>query len=140
MQKTKTMPLSVFKKKTGERFELNQPPLFRLHLIKQDHDHYTLLESSHHSITDGWSGPLLLNTVHEYYAQLIEGKSPKIKKDTAYHRAQSYIAQHQAQAESYWQGEIQKIEAVNDLNALLSQPTDLDQLKQLADPREVTLI
>jgi len=43
-------------------FDLTRPTLFRLHIIKQTADYYTILKSEHHSISDGWSGPLLLTS------------------------------------------------------------------------------
>ncbi len=41
----------------AEGFDLGKPPLLRLHLIQQDSERYTLLQSLHHSIIDGWSEP-----------------------------------------------------------------------------------
>src|SRR3990167_7693047 len=35
-------------------FDLTQPTLLRLALIKQDEQHYTLLKTEHHSIGDAW--------------------------------------------------------------------------------------
>ena len=44
-------------------YNLTKPQLLRIILIRQDDNHYTLLKSEHHSIADGWSGPVLLEQV-----------------------------------------------------------------------------
>jgi non-ribosomal peptide synthase protein (TIGR01720 family) len=50
-------------------FDLSKPTQLRLHIIRQSQEHYTILKSEHHVISDGWSGPILLNQVHEYYKE-----------------------------------------------------------------------
>ncbi|WP_340613212.1 condensation domain-containing protein [Xenorhabdus thailandensis] len=41
-------------------FDLRQPGLIRFTLIKQSEQRVTVLITQHHSITDGWSNPILL--------------------------------------------------------------------------------
>ncbi|MCJ8273481.1 MAG: condensation domain-containing protein, partial [Psychrosphaera sp.] len=41
-------------------FDLTQPGLIRFTIIKQNDHLYTVLQSLHHAITDGWSNPILL--------------------------------------------------------------------------------
>ncbi|MBA2650773.1 MAG: AMP-binding protein, partial [Tatlockia sp.] len=122
----------------AEGFDLGKPPLLRLHLIQQDSERYTLLQSLHHSIIDGWSSPVLLSKVHEYYEQRVLGLSPKVKVDRAYLRAQSYAATHQEQALAYWKNALKCIEQANDLNGLLSETADLDKIKILTNPQEIS--
>jgi hypothetical protein len=45
-------------------FNLQRAELLRLHIIKHSDAHYTIIKTEHHSISDGWSGPILLNKVH----------------------------------------------------------------------------
>ena len=120
-------------------FDLQQPTLLRLHLIKHHENHYTLIKSAHHSITDGWSGPLLLETVHQYYHLLVQGQSPKVIPDSAYHRAQDYIFAHKDIADTYWHEQLMPVESSNDLNPLLSRPTRLDEARVVVRPEEVSL-
>ena len=123
----------------AKAFDLSQPTLFRLYFIRRDEEHFTLLQNMHHSIIDGWSGPVLLNTVHRYYYQLIQGKSPGIKEDSAYFQAQAYTAKNQLKVMEYWKKTINQIEQVNDLNAVLNRSTDLDAIKALSAPSELSL-
>lgn len=61
-------------------FDLSLPTLLRLHIIKQSDVYYTVLKNTHHSITDGWSEPVLLASLHQFYQELADGKLPKIKR------------------------------------------------------------
>src|SRR3990167_1906589 len=83
-------------------FDLTKPTLMRLHLIKQDNKHFTLLKTEHHSIADAWSAAILLNQVHYFYHQLISGITPTIVQDNAYLHAQTFIKKHQSDAQNYW--------------------------------------
>ena len=123
----------------AQSFDLTKPSLFRVHLIKHNDTHYTIFTNEHHSITDGWSGTVLIKRVHDYYEQLRAGQSPTVKEDTAYHHAQQFIATHQSEAESHWQEAIKSIEVVNDLNPLLSYPTHLDEFKVLTHPNNTSV-
>ncbi|MDP3560888.1 MAG: amino acid adenylation domain-containing protein [Legionellaceae bacterium] len=120
-------------------FDLQRPTLLRIHLMKHRNDHYTLLKSEHHSISDGWSEPILLNRVHAYYEALICNITPQLIPDHAYLQAQAYIAANKNHAKAYWQHQLQGIEQANDLNVLFSQPTDLEQVRVVNTPREATL-
>ena len=57
---TKIRELQEEDRKQG--FDLTKPSQLRLYLIKHNDTHYTLLRSEHHSISDGWSGSILLNS------------------------------------------------------------------------------
>lgn len=75
-------------------FDLSQPTLLRLHIIKQSDNFYTVLKNVHHSIADGWSESVLSSSLHGYYKQLKENKIPTVKVDTAYMDSQEYITDH----------------------------------------------
>ncbi len=47
----------------NQGFNLNQPPLLRLHLIQRRDDAYWFILSSHHLILDGWSMAIVLGEV-----------------------------------------------------------------------------
>ncbi|MDP3562806.1 MAG: amino acid adenylation domain-containing protein, partial [Legionellaceae bacterium] len=127
----------IQEKDRTEPFDLTKPTLLRLHFIKHSGTHYTLLRSMHHSISDGWSGFILMKRVHGYYSQLRAGNVPCIIKDTSYLRAQTYITQHQDKANAYWQAKVSQVEHANDLNALFSHSVDLDAIKVLSHPCNV---
>ncbi|WP_084484158.1 amino acid adenylation domain-containing protein [Nocardia anaemiae] len=48
-------------------FDLSAPPLLRLTLIRLDASSYRLLVTNHHVILDGWSMPLLMRELLDYY-------------------------------------------------------------------------
>ena len=110
-------------------FDLSKPSLFRLHIIKQQEALYTILKTEHHSIADGWSGPVLLNSVHDYYKQLKNNQIPVLKEDIAYLETQEYIAKNKRTVHSYWQKALNEIDAANDITDLLSKPIDLSYKK-----------
>jgi len=111
-----------------QRFELTKPTQLRLHIIKQSQNYYTIIRSSHHIITDGWSTAVLINQVHEYYKILSQSKKTKVIKDEAYIKVQHYIQDNKSIVQKYWNKKIQ--EAVsNDLNPLLTTKRDLDQIR-----------
>ena len=84
-------------------FNFEEPTLLRIYLLKQADEKYTLIFSYHHIIIDGWSLPILLNRVHEYYQLLIQDHPIRVKCDQSYELVQHYIARHYAEAEKYWQ-------------------------------------
>ena len=122
-----------------QAFDLTTPSLMRLHLIKQSEHHYTLLKSEHHSIADGWSEPVLLARVAEYYGALQRGEAISIQEDTAYLEAQEYYARHTHGAKAYWAKQQQWLGQANDLSVLLSRTADLDTIRTLTRPKSIDL-
>lgn len=114
-----------------EGFDLTKPTLLRLHIIKQSPDQYTVLKTEHHSIMDGWSGPVLLKCLHNYYEDLKNDKTVVVKEDTAYLKAQEYIYRYKESIQPYWNDKRSQIEAINDINPLLSKPVNLNNYKQV---------
>ncbi|WKL50110.1 amino acid adenylation domain-containing protein [Flavobacterium pectinovorum] len=112
-------------------FDLSSPTLLRLCIIKQSEDCYTILRNTHHSIIDGWSGPILMTSLHGYYQLLIDNQKVNIKEDTAYLSAQEYIYRHKKDIQSYWDKSLTGIEGANDINALLNNPIDFSSYKQV---------
>jgi amino acid adenylation domain-containing protein/non-ribosomal peptide synthase protein (TIGR01720 family) len=112
-------------------FDLEQPTLLRLHIVKQAHDHYTIIKTVHHSVSDGWSGPILLENLHSYYLQLIKGKLPQVNVDTAYVQTQEYINKHKENVNLYWKKTLAEFDSANDINSLLSRPIEISSYKQM---------
>ncbi|WP_226669290.1 condensation domain-containing protein, partial [Microbulbifer aggregans] len=67
----------------AKRFDLSKSGLIRLNLIRAPDNRYTLIKTTHHSISDGWSGPILMRTVHQYYDALVKGETPEVEEETA---------------------------------------------------------
>ncbi|MCM0151737.1 amino acid adenylation domain-containing protein, partial [Photobacterium galatheae] len=120
-------------------FDLTQPGLFRLSLIRHHETHYTLLKTEHHSIADGWSGPVLWQAVHTHYQQLCQGQTPVITVDEAYTGTQQYHLAHQAETEAYWLKQQSAWEGGNDVTPLLTHPVNLAKIRQIDRPSAQTL-
>ncbi|OCA54807.1 non-ribosomal peptide synthetase [Photorhabdus namnaonensis] len=121
-------------------FDLSQPGLIRFTLIRQDEQLVTLLLTQHHCIADGWSNPILLQAVHEYYNQLIKGQKPQIVVEQTYLATQQYHLDHQAESDTYWAARKAQFQDANDFSALLSHRVDLAQIKSVENPAEQELI
>ncbi|SFU97970.1 non-ribosomal peptide synthetase, partial [Xenorhabdus koppenhoeferi] len=117
-------------------FDLSQPGLIRFTFIKQDEQLTTVLVTLHHCIIDGWSYPILLQTVHEYYNELTQGRTPKIVVDKAYLATQQYYLDHKAESEAYWAERKSQFGRMNDFSSLLSHRVDLMQIKTVEKPAE----
>lgn len=120
-------------------FDLQMLGLLRLHLFFRAKKQYSLLMSMHHSILDGWSWPVLLQKVHEYYAFLSKNTIPSVIVDDAYLNAQAYIVDHQEEAKQYWLEQMKTVSQANDLSVLLSKPCNLALHKVVKIPRQLNL-
>ncbi|PHM40752.1 non-ribosomal peptide synthetase [Xenorhabdus szentirmaii] len=120
-------------------FDFSQPGLIRFTVIKQHEQLVTVLITKHHAIIDGWSNPILLQTVHEYYNELAQGRTPQIVADHAYLATQHYYLHHKAEIEAYWAERKAQFHGINDLSALLSHHVDLAQVKSIERPMEQTV-
>ena len=121
-------------------FDLTQPTLMRIHLIKQNEQCYTLLRSEHHSISDGWSSNILMRKFIEYYQSLLKSKSIlNYSYDISYELSQEYIYKNQTSADDYFGNIVNKINLVNDINPMLSSLANLDLLVELEKPRKTGL-
>ncbi|NQY10032.1 MAG: amino acid adenylation domain-containing protein [Flavobacteriales bacterium] len=112
-------------------FDLTEVTLFRIYIIKQTENHYTVLKTDHHSIADGWSGPILFSKLHEHYQSLKHNEKVIVKEDTAYLQTQEYIAEHRFTSEQYWETALNEIENINEINTLLTTPIDQTTYQQV---------
>ncbi|MDX7992683.1 non-ribosomal peptide synthetase, partial [Xenorhabdus littoralis] len=120
-------------------FDFSQPGLIRFTVIKQHEHLVTVLITKHHSIIDGWSNPILLQTVHEYYNELAQKRIPQVVVDKAYPATQQYYLDHKTETEVYWAERKAQFHGMNDLSALLSHNVDLGQIKSVENPMEQTI-
>ena len=117
-------------------FDLSEPGLIRFTIIKQETELYTVLLTEHHSVADGWSGPVLHGTVYQYYDALKEGKQPVIVPEVAYHKAQEYYLKEKTNTETFWGEAKKKWGEANDIRFMLSQSVDLQGVKEIVNPLE----
>ena len=121
--------IDIAKQDRTQGYDLSKPGLIRFTLIKQSPSLTTALISVHHSILDGWSGPLLLHCVHQYYDQLMAGVHPKVNAESTYLLAQDFYREQKSATEQYWEKEKKGFGAANDITSLLSRRASADQLK-----------
>ena len=112
------------------KFDLQKPQLFRLHIIKQTSDMYTVLKTEHHIISDGWSEAVLLKSVHGHYENLINDREIILEVDTAYLRTQEYISNHGERARLSWT-HLDEVIGPNNIASLFSKPIDLFNHRQV---------
>src|SRR5436190_6388699 len=102
-------PLESFLRADRRRgFDLAQPPLMRLALLRSAEQQYRFVWSHHHLILDGWSIQLLLKEVFTYYEALCQKLRPAPSLPRPY---RDYISWLQRQdllaAEQFWRHYLQ---------------------------------
>ncbi|HEX8246414.1 MAG TPA: condensation domain-containing protein, partial [Longimicrobium sp.] len=55
-------------------FDVGRLPLFRVTLLRVSDERYALVITVHHIATDGWSYPLILREMDQFYADLVHGR------------------------------------------------------------------
>jgi amino acid adenylation domain-containing protein len=120
-------------------FDLARPPLLRLHIIKQASLFYTVIKTEQHIISDGWSEPILLKYLHQYYQDLVAGRKISVKEDTAYIAAQEYISCNKGDMAGYWKTVLREARAANDISALMSEQVDAAGYYRVTQPVAATL-
>ncbi|MFT4167246.1 MAG: amino acid adenylation domain-containing protein [Microlunatus sp.] len=63
------------------RFDLSQPPLLRLRLVRLAEDTYRLIVTVHHLLVDGWSMPLLISDLLSQYDGAGDAPPPRPYRD-----------------------------------------------------------
>ncbi|WP_299011886.1 condensation domain-containing protein, partial [uncultured Shewanella sp.] len=121
--------ISLQQKDRAQGFDLTQPGLIRFTLIKQQEALWSIIKTEHHSISDGWSAPVLWQFVYDTYQALIQSQRPKIEAETSYLQAQAWHAHQQSKVQAYWSDKRQYWQAANDIGPLLSHKVDLETLK-----------
>jgi non-ribosomal peptide synthase protein (TIGR01720 family) len=96
--------LQEFLDKDREKgFDLSQPPLMRLALIRLSEDDYYFVWTHHHIILDGWSLPLVVKEVLQRYEALRAGEEQQMAVGRPYRDYIRWLQQQdQFQVESYW--------------------------------------
>ncbi|WP_237386368.1 non-ribosomal peptide synthetase [Xenorhabdus sp. Sc-CR9] len=97
------MLAELSRQQSSRPFDLRQPELMRVCLVKLAAEQYSLIHTSHHIIIDGWSNQILLEYVHHTYQQLLAGQTPDTHSDTAYLATQRYYASQAEECRRHWQ-------------------------------------
>ncbi|PSB47353.1 non-ribosomal peptide synthetase [Cyanosarcina cf. burmensis CCALA 770] len=108
-------------------FDLTQPCLMRLNLIRCKEDCYYFVWSKHHLILDGWSTALILKEVVEIYQSLYQGTNLPLILDTSFGDYIGWLQQQDLnKAKEFWQQSLQGVTAPTPLINLNTQ----DSFKQ----------
>uniref|UniRef100_UPI002455BBA1 condensation domain-containing protein n=1 Tax=Nocardia farcinica TaxID=37329 RepID=UPI002455BBA1 len=91
-------------------FDLSVPPLIRFTLIRLTPDRFRLLVTNHHVVLDGWSMPLLLRELLDFYGRPAHidsaGAAPSYRDYLAWLRRQDADA-----AKTAWARELSDVTA-----------------------------
>ncbi|MDM8557191.1 amino acid adenylation domain-containing protein [Candidatus Parabeggiatoa sp. HSG14] len=93
-------------------FELNQAPLIRLQLIRENEKQYRFVCHFHHLLMDGWCLPILFTELLEIYQAYQQGEKPSLPPVRPYQAYLSWLAQQDfTKAQSYWQEQLKGFSA-----------------------------
>ncbi|GCF07282.1 non-ribosomal peptide synthase/polyketide synthase [Dictyobacter arantiisoli] len=104
-------------------FTLSQAPLLRLLLCQCAPERYQVVWTYHHLLLDGWSIPLLLTDLFEYYQAVDQQRPPVLGRVRSY---QDYILWLQQQdmtaAEAFWREKLRGFVAPTSIAIEKAQP------------------
>ncbi len=84
-------------------FNLNEPPLMRVTLIRLGERRYQFLWCHHHVLLDGWSLPLVIKEVFAYYHGLAHGRDVRLPAARPYRDYITWLQQQPMDhAEAFW--------------------------------------
>ncbi|MGB3208777.1 MAG: condensation domain-containing protein, partial [Crinalium sp.] len=84
-------------------FDLKQTPPIRLTLIRLSKDSYRFIWSHHHILLDGWSNPILLKEIFDYYSAFCKGEELSLPRPRPYRDYIAWLHQQKlSQAEAFW--------------------------------------
>ena len=124
-------------------YNLAEGNLFRVYLLKRNEEHYTCVFSNHHAILDGWSGPVIINYIHDCYLKLLRGEIVNSEKDNSYSTAQKYLQDNRYSNKTYWDEYLQMLDSHENLNTLLKQDKkhlNLSDYKHVKEPAEKSIV
>ncbi|MEU7168290.1 amino acid adenylation domain-containing protein, partial [Streptomyces morookaense] len=125
----------------GIPYDLGVSGLFRVYLVKRDAEHFTCVLNTHHAILDGWSSPLLLQTVHACYLALRDGERAVLPAED-YAGIQRHLHRHARDHEAFWQAYAADAGASCDLGGLQSaeaRHVDLGTYKHVRRQEQLSL-
>jgi amino acid adenylation domain-containing protein len=150
--------LETFLKSDRERgFDMRQPPLMRMTLIKLAKDTYYFIWSHHHLLLDGWSNPAILTEVFDFYQAELNGEQLSLPRPRPYRDYIVWIQQQNlSEAESFWRQRLQGFTAPTpmpierDFGSAAAEESDREQqillsvattaaLRSLARQQQLTL-
>jgi amino acid adenylation domain-containing protein len=84
-------------------FDLGQPPLTRITLVRTSTSGYKMIWTKHHILWDGWSGQVIINEVLTAYACYMESRVPLELREDLYEDYIQYLSSIDPYAEKkFW--------------------------------------
>lgn len=125
-------------------FNLTNPPLLRVALLRTEDDAYWIVVSNHHIILDGWSMSVVREEVSRNYKSLSVGEAIELQPIHQFGDYVEWLNQNTSdKAQAFWKGQLAGFALPNDLpidNAAgkLSNPNETFDDKRLSLSKEQT--
>lgn len=115
------------------------PGTLTLTLFKLADDHYQLLKSEHHALSDGWSSSNTWQQLHAYYDMLVSGTVPQVVAEQAWIQMLHWQQENRDLCQQYWEQQAADFAAPNSIAWLLDKPHQAADLLQVREPQEFAL-
>ncbi len=93
-------------------FDLSQPCLMRITLIRFADDYYEFIWSSHHITGDGWSSAIIFDELLQIYEALCEGKEIKFVYNRPFRDYIDWLQEQDIeQTETFWRQQLAGVKA-----------------------------
>ena len=114
-----------------QEFDMKQPPLMRLVLVRTADDASLLIWTSHHLLLDGWSLPIVLNDVLTAYDRLRSGDQSSLRPARSYRDYISWVKkQDLREAEIFWRQLLKGFTSPTPLGTRENQNRDSEYAEQ----------
>uniref|UniRef100_UPI00313ED713 amino acid adenylation domain-containing protein n=1 Tax=Dyadobacter sp. OTU695 TaxID=3043860 RepID=UPI00313ED713 len=121
----------------AKKFDLEKAPLMRLTLIKTGPERHRMIWTCHHILFDGWSLPIIMSELFEFYQLRMSGEFPASDFEDRYEDYIRYIEkQDKTNEEAHWK---QYLHGVNGGTLLALIDDDLQRNKGVGVYKESVL-
>ncbi len=99
---------SFLERSRRQGFQLSEPSLNRLALVRLDERRYEFIWTLHHIVLDGWSGAIVIRDLLKTYESLLQGHAPDLPPVPPFREYISWLRRQDASgAEAYWKRTLQ---------------------------------
>ncbi len=113
-------------KDRAKGFNLSDPPLMRVALVRISKEASLFCWSFHHMIMDGWCLGIVLTSVFDFYRRLIQGKEINVSADKTYNNYIAYAKSRDIKpAQNYWKAYLTDFAPQEQIGDILNAPTPL---------------
>ncbi|MDZ8228269.1 condensation domain-containing protein [Nostoc sp. ChiVER01] len=136
--------LSSFLKRDRERgFDFSQVPLMRLILIRLEDHSYQFIWSTHMLMLDGWSYPLVLKEVIDFYVAFCQGEDVPFQPGSTFRNYITWLRQQDSStSENFWRQMLKGVKTPTPLSNLdvgnLSNPQERYDEVQIEISKAIT--